>query len=49
MADARNSRMVILEDGASADEFKKAVTILEQSATVHTLAKTRDWREVFSS
>ena len=48
MADARNSRMVILEDGASAEEFKKAVTILEQSATVQTLAKTRDWREVFS-
>ena len=34
MADARNSRMVILEDGASAEEFKKAVAILEQSATV---------------
>ena len=28
MADARNSRMVILEDGASAEEFKKAVAIL---------------------
>jgi len=25
------------------------VTILEQSATVQTLAKTRDWREVFST
>ena len=48
MADARNSRMVILEDGASAEEFKKAVAILEQSATVQTLAKTRDWREVFA-
>ncbi|CAB3705437.1 hypothetical protein [Achromobacter piechaudii] len=48
MANARHSRMVILEDGASAEEFKKAVTILEQSATVQTLAKTRDWREVFS-
>jgi len=49
MADARNARLVILEDGASAEEFKKAVTILEQSATVQTLAKTRDWREVFST
>jgi len=48
MADARNSRMVILEDGAPAEEFRKAVAILEQSATVQTLGKTRDWAEVFS-
>ncbi|CUJ74966.1 Uncharacterised protein [Achromobacter xylosoxidans] len=49
MADARNSRMVILEDGASAEELRKAVTILEQSASVLTLAKTRDWRAVFAA
>ena len=49
MADARNSRMVILEDGASAEELKKAVAILEQSASVLTLAKTRDWKAVFAA
>ncbi|CFW39587.1 Uncharacterised protein [Bordetella pertussis] len=49
MADARNARLVILEDGATAEEFKKAVAILEQSAAVRTLAKTRDWQEVFAT
>ncbi|OZI33040.1 DUF1828 domain-containing protein [Bordetella genomosp. 1] len=48
MADARNARLVILEDGASAEEFKKAVAILEQSATVRTLNKTRDWPALFA-
>lgn len=48
MADARNRRMVILEDGASAEEFKKATAILEQSSTVRTLNKTRNWAELFT-
>lgn len=48
MADARNARMVILEDGASAEEFKKATAILEQSAVVRTLNKTRNWPELFT-
>ncbi|SAI62402.1 Uncharacterised protein [Bordetella trematum] len=48
MADARNKRMVILEDGASAEEFKKASAILEQSAIVRTLNKTRNWAELFA-
>ncbi len=48
MADARNARMVILEDGASTEEFKKATTILEQSALVRTLNRTRNWAELFT-
>ncbi|WP_459615029.1 DUF1828 domain-containing protein [Bordetella sp. 2513F-2] len=48
MADARNGRLVILEDGAPAEEFQKAVAILEQSAVVRPLARTRDWAELFA-
>ena len=48
MADAANSRLVILEDGASAEEFNKAVSILEQSATVRPLGKARSWAEIFA-
>ncbi|MFU1980114.1 DUF1828 domain-containing protein [Bordetella hinzii] len=48
MADARNARLVILEDGASAEEFKKATAILEQSALVRTLNRTRNWAELFT-
>ncbi|AMD50736.1 hypothetical protein L499_A1839 [Bordetella holmesii CDC-H635-BH] len=48
MADARNARMVILEDGASTEEFKKATAILEQSALVRTLNRTRNWTELFT-
>jgi len=48
MADARSGRMVILEDGASAEEYAKAVSILEQSAVVRPLGKTRNWGEIFA-
>ncbi|MBV7486479.1 DUF1828 domain-containing protein [Bordetella sp. BOR01] len=48
MADSANSRLVILEDGASAEEFNKAVSILEQSATVRPLGKARSWAEIFA-
>jgi len=48
MADAANGRLVILEDGASPEEFNKAVSILEQSATVRPLGKARSWAEIFS-
>lgn len=49
LADQRNFRMVILEDGASAEEFQKAVGILEPAASVYRLAKTPDWQEVFAN
>jgi len=48
MADAANGRLVILEDGASAEELNKAVSILEQSATVRPLGKARSWAEIFA-
>jgi len=48
MADSGNARLVILEDGASAEEFNKAVSILEQSATVRPLGKARSWSEIFA-
>src|SRR5690606_35985219 len=46
MADAANGRLVILEDGASPEEFNKAVSILEQSATVRPLGKRSEERRV---
>ncbi|OZI45530.1 DUF1828 domain-containing protein [Bordetella genomosp. 4] len=49
MADADNSRLVILEDGAAAEEFNKAVSILEQSAIVRPLGKARSWSEIFAN
>ncbi len=49
MVDSRNARMVILEDGASGEDIRKALAILEPSATVRTLGKTRDWLEVFAT
>ncbi|MCD0504053.1 DUF1828 domain-containing protein [Bordetella petrii] len=48
MADSNNSRLVILEEGAAAEEFNKAVSILEQSATVRPLGKARSWAEIFA-
>jgi hypothetical protein len=48
MADTTNSRLVILEDGATAEEFNKAVSILEQSAIVRPLGKARSWSEIFA-
>ena len=47
MADARNSRMVILEDGASAEEFRRRWRSWSSPPPCR-LAKTRDWREVFA-
>lgn len=49
MADTTNSRLVILEDGATAEEFNKAVSILEQSAIVRLLGKARSWSEILDS
>lgn len=48
MADAANSRLVILEDGAPAEEVNKAVSILEPSAAVRLLGKARSWSEIFA-
>lgn len=43
-----NTRIAIIEDGASKIEFGRVANFLSEAAHVHTLSDTKDWTKVFA-